>query len=287
MERQGSLPGVLDGHERGRADGRPDRLSLDAPVPDEAAMPGRAHPHAEAGHLAVPDRVFRRVRLQLADARVGQPDPPPLHVLPPRQDGRQGLDRFLDRGVGQMGVFQGGRLRSRDRAGGRRCARSPRRAAPRWRMNAWCRAGGHPAARLPPSRRARSNPANATGRADRRPGRPTRTTGADGRGRRAPPRTARPCAGRSCCRADRAAPPGRSAIGGSGSPTCGTRSGAAGAQPATCRGRSGLVAAQHCGEAAVLLGGQEALGAPLPVAADAGAGVAVLRAVSPESRPAA
>ena len=86
-ERQGSLPGVLDGHERGRADGRPDRLSLDAPVPDEAAMPGRAYPHAEAGHLAVPDRVFRRVRLQLADARVGQPDPPPLHARLPERTG--------------------------------------------------------------------------------------------------------------------------------------------------------------------------------------------------------
>ena len=45
-------------------------------------------------------------------------------------------------------------------------------------------------------------------------------------------------------------------------------------------GASGLVPAQHCGEAAVLLGGQEALGPPLPVAADAGAGVAVFRAVS-------
>ena len=86
-ERQGSLPGVPDGHERGRADGRPDRLSLDAPVPDEAAMPGRAHPHAEAGHLAVPDRVFRRVRLQPADARVGQPDPPPLHARLPDRTG--------------------------------------------------------------------------------------------------------------------------------------------------------------------------------------------------------
>ena len=108
-ERQGSLPGVLDSHERGWADGRPDRLSLDAPVPDEAAMPGRAHPHAEAGHLAVPDRVFRPVRLQPADARVGQPDPPSLHARLPDKDGRQGLDRFADRGVGQVGVFQGGR----------------------------------------------------------------------------------------------------------------------------------------------------------------------------------
>ena len=86
-ERQGPLPGVLDGHERGRADGRPDGLSLDAPVPYEAAMPGRAHPHAETGHLAVPDRVFRRVWLQLADARVGQPDPPPLHARLPDRTG--------------------------------------------------------------------------------------------------------------------------------------------------------------------------------------------------------
>ena len=86
-ERRGPLPGVLDGHERGRADGRPDRLSLDAAVPDEAAMPGRAHPHAEAGHLAVPDRVFRRVRLQPADARVGQPDPPPPHARLPDRTG--------------------------------------------------------------------------------------------------------------------------------------------------------------------------------------------------------
>ena len=48
------------------------------------------------------------------------------------------------------------------------------------------------------------------------------------------------------------------------------------------QGASGLVPAQHCGEAAILLGCQEALGPPLPVAADAHAGVAVLRAVSPD-----
>ena len=86
-ERQGPFPGVLDSHERGRADSCPDRLSLDAPVPDKAAMPGRAHPHAETGHLAVPDRVFRRVWLQLADARIGEPDPPPLHACLPDRTG--------------------------------------------------------------------------------------------------------------------------------------------------------------------------------------------------------
>ena len=53
------------------------------------------------------------------------------------------------------------------------------------------------------------------------------------------------------------------------------------AQGGHVQGAVGLVPAQHCGEAAILLGGQEALGPPLPVAADAGAGVAVLRAVSP------
>ena len=86
-ERQGSLPGVLDGHERGRADSPPDRLSLDASMPDEAAMPGRAYPHAEAGYIAVPDSVFGCVRLQPADARVGQPDPPPLHARLPERRG--------------------------------------------------------------------------------------------------------------------------------------------------------------------------------------------------------
>ena len=86
-ERQGPLAGVLDGYERGRADGLSDRLSLDAPVPDEAAMPGRAYPHAEAGHLAVPDRIFRRARLQPADARVSQTEPPPLHACLPERTG--------------------------------------------------------------------------------------------------------------------------------------------------------------------------------------------------------
>jgi len=48
------------------------------------------------------------------------------------------------------------------------------------------------------------------------------------------------------------------------------------------QGAAGLVPAQRCGEAVILLGGQEALGSPLPIASDGGAGVAVLRPASLE-----
>ena len=222
-ERQSPLPGVLDSHERGRADGRSDRFSLNAPVPDEAAMSGRAYPHAEAGYIAVPDRVFPRVRLQPADTRVGQPDPSSLHACLPDRTGDRVSNASRTVASDRWGVFQGGlRLLVTEQAADGAHALPAEQRDAGVRMPDVVKAG-RPAARLPPSRRARGNPATARGCADRRSGRPIRRTGAGGRGRRALPRTARPCAGRSCCRADRAAPPGRSAIGVSGSPTCGTR----------------------------------------------------------------
>ena len=48
------------------------------------------------------------------------------------------------------------------------------------------------------------------------------------------------------------------------------------------QGAAGFVPVQHAGKAAILLDGQEALGSTRPAAADTGAWVAVLRAVSPD-----
>ena len=174
-----SLPGVLDGHERGRADGRPDMLSLNAPVPDEAAMPGRAHP-ARRGRTPrcprprIPSCPASTCRCPRRSAGPSAPS-----CLPPRQDRRQGLELLRGPWRRTGGRISGWSPPSRDRAGGRRRARSRRRAAPCWRTNAWCRAGGHPAGRLPPSRRTRSNPATSHG--VRRP--PTGKTHPEDRGR--------------------------------------------------------------------------------------------------------
>ena len=83
------LPGILDGHERGRADGQPDRRAVGLPVVNEAAMSRGAHANAEPGNPAVPDDEFRLVRFQPLDAGIRQAGSPRLsrHVRPRESTG--------------------------------------------------------------------------------------------------------------------------------------------------------------------------------------------------------
>ena len=88
LKRQAFAPSVFDGHERGRADGQPDRRVVGMPVPDEAAMSRWTHANAEPGNPTIPDGEFRLVRLQSRDAGVGQAHPSlSVHVLAPERIG--------------------------------------------------------------------------------------------------------------------------------------------------------------------------------------------------------
>ena len=96
---------LLDLAERCRAERHFPNAPVRFAVIDEGPAAGGADPDPEPGHLRIPYGIFARLRPEPDNAGVGQSFPPRhLSVLP--ENGAESVGGLLDRTVGKVGVFE-------------------------------------------------------------------------------------------------------------------------------------------------------------------------------------